>query len=392
MRVFQVSSVALWLILSPLIAQPPLRVPGVPAYRTPPAELREAVQQIETMTALEMAKENVGSVTVGIVSGDRLVWARSFGWADEQNRILATPGSVYRIGSITKQFTGFMLLQLAERGVVRVTDPVEKYLPEISQVRGRFQGSPPITLIQLATMTSGLAREPEDLPTYLKGPVSEWDQVVLRALPRVKYDFEPDTRYQYSNIGYAILGLALSRAAGKGYVDYVRENFLDPLGMERSDFEPTPAIQKWLTAGHQIRRDGLVDTETPAREHQGRGYKVPNGAMYTTVLDLARFVAFELGHGPESILSRRTLAANFSRVNSSNGELNSGYGIGFQASRFDDLVTYGHGGAVAGYRASALFDPNSDTGVIVLRNVGGRFDVGELARRALVLVARAKNR
>ena len=381
LRSFLVFALALWVTLNPGTAQP----------LQAPAELQGSIQQIEMMVALELAKENVGSVTVGIVSGEELVWTRSFGYSDPENQKLATADSVYRIGSITKQFTGFMLLQLAERGRVKLSDPVEKYFPEIEQVRDRISGSPPITLIQLATMTSGLAREPEDLPTFLKGPVSEWENVVISALPRVKYDFEPDTRYQYSNIGYAILGLALGRAAGQSYIDYVRENLLLPLGMEHTAFEPNPAIQDSITLGHQILRDGTVDTETPTREHQGRGYKVPNGAMYTNVRDLARFLVFELGHGPESVLKKETLKENFTRVNSSNGQLTSGYGIGFRASRLDNLVFYGHGGSVAGYRASALFDPISDSGIIVLRNVGGRFNVGELARRALVVVAQSKS-
>ncbi len=370
----------LWANLGPGFAQP----------TQPSPELRGAIQQIETMTALELAKEPVGSVTVGIVSGRELVWTRSFGYADHDQGKLATANSVYRIGSITKQFTGLMLLQLAERGTVKVSDPVEKYFSEINQVQSRFPGSPAITLIQLATMTSGLAREPEDLPTFLKGPVSDWEKVVISALPRVKYQFEPDTHYHYSNIGYAILGLALSRAAGKSYVDYLREDIFQPLGIEHTDFEPNPSIQDSIAVGYQIRRDGRIDDETPAREHLGRGYKVPNGAMYTTVGDLARFVAFELGHGPESVLKKKALMENFTRVNSSDGRLASGYGIGFRVNRFDDLLVYGHGGSVAGYRASAIFDPVSSTGIIVLRNVGGRFNVGQLASRALVVVAQAK--
>jgi CubicO group peptidase (beta-lactamase class C family) len=279
------------------------------------------------------APPELGSVTIGIVSGTELIWSRSFGFADMEDKIMATEDSVYRIGSITKQFTGFMLLQLAERGRVRLSDPVEKYFPEVNEVEGRFPGAPPITLVQLATMTSGLAREPEDLPTFLKGPVSEWEKVLISALPRLKYQFEPDTHYLYSNIGYAILGAALSRAAGQPFTDYVKTNFFDPLGMERTAFEPNSQIQDSIAKGYDIQEDGRVDWETPAREHQGRGYKVPNGAMYTTVGDLAKFIAFELGEGPEEVIKKETLEDNFSRVNSAMGDLTSGYGVGFRVQR-----------------------------------------------------------
>jgi D-alanyl-D-alanine carboxypeptidase len=247
-------------------------------------------------------------------------------------------------------------------------------------------------LVQLATMTSGLAREPEDLPTYLKGAVSEWENVLISALPRLKFQFEPDTHYLYSNIGYAILGAALSRAVRQPYTEYMKENFFDPLGMEHTAFEPNPRIQDKIAKGYDIQEDGKVDGETPAREHQGRGYKVPNGAMYTTVGDLAKFIAFELGEGPDKVIKKETLEDNFSRVNSANGDLTSGYGVGFRIYREGDLIIYGHGGSVAGYRAAAFFDRVSKMGVIVLRNVYSRFPVSDLARRALKEIATAKTK
>lgn len=354
------------------------------------ADLREAIGRVEDMAAMELVKEPVGSVTVGLVSGAQLIWARSIGYADMENKILATRDSVYRIGSITKQFTALMLLQLAAEGKVHLSDPVEKYLPEISKVQERRSWAPAITLIQLATMTSGMDREPADLATYLKGPVSEWEKVLIAALPQTKYLYEPDTHYFYSNIGYAMLGLSLGRAAGRAYVDYVRERIFKPLGMKRTDFELTPSLQTSVAKGYEIGRDGRIDAETPAREHAGRGYKVPNGAMYTTVDDLARFISFELGEGPETVLSKKSWHDNLSRVHSAAGDLSSGYGVGFQVIRRGSFVFYGHGGSVAGYRASALFDPVSQTGAIVLRNVGGRFNVSGLCERALEEIAKAK--
>jgi CubicO group peptidase (beta-lactamase class C family) len=161
-----------------------------------------------------------------VVSGRRLVWSKSYGDADRETRTPATPDTVYRIGSITKMFTALMLHQLAESGKVRLSDPVEKDFPDVKAVRDRFPDAPPITLVQLATHTSGLGREPDDLPTYLKGPVSDWEKVLIAALPHTRYEFEPGTRWSYSNIGYAILGASLGRAIGQPYTEYVRERIL----------------------------------------------------------------------------------------------------------------------------------------------------------------------
>jgi D-alanyl-D-alanine carboxypeptidase len=353
-------------------------------------DLRGAIEQIDALAAAEFAKDNRGSVTIGIVSGAELVWTKSYGYADMEKKTPANKDTVYRIGSITKQFTGFMLLQLVEAGKVRLSDPVEKYFPEVNKVEGRFAGAPPITLVQLATHTSGLGREPADLQTYLKGPVSEWEKVMIAALPRTKYGFEPDARFSYSNIGYAILGAALSRAAGQSYVDYMSQKFFAPLGMTHTDFEPNEKIKPHLAKGYGVQGD-RVDAETPEREHQGRGYKVPNGAMYTTVGDLARFLAFELGHGPASVLKKETLEDNFNRVNSASGDLTEGYGIGFAVERHGSLIVYGHGGAVAGYLAGAFVDRSSGVGVIALRNVsGGPFNISGLVMRSLETLAASR--
>jgi CubicO group peptidase (beta-lactamase class C family) len=355
-----------------------------------PALAPDLRDRLDGMAAAELAKDGIGGATVGVVAGGALAWAKGYGLADIAAKTPATVDTVYRIGSITKPFTALMLLQLVEAGRVHLSDPVEKYLPEINRIEGRAPDAPPVTLIELATMTSGIAREPEDLPAFLQGPVSEWERVMVAALAKTHYAYEPGTRYLYSNIGYAILGGALGRAAGEPYVDYVRAHILKPLDMSHTDFVPNATIRPTLASGYEV-RDGTPDGTEPAREHDGRGYKVPNGALYTTVGDLARYASLMLGEGPEIVLKQATVADNRSRISSATGDLTSGYGIGFQVERRGELVLYGHGGSVAGYRAQILYEPKTRTGVIVLRNVGGgRFNVTDLCLRLLEAVVAAQ--
>ena len=378
------------LFLSILTSSVVVLVNTRPSTAQTSAGFEAALTQIDRMAQTELGQDDIGSVTVGVVKQGALVWTKSYGFADMATRKVATVDTVYRIGSITKPFTALMLLQLVERGVVRLSDPVERYLPAINEVQNRIDGAPPISLVQLATMTSGLGREPEDLPTYLVGPVDEWALVMRNALPHVEYSFEPDTHYHYSNIGYAVLGAALAEASGRPFVDYMTEEIFRPLGMTQTAFEPKPEIQGHLATGYGV-TDGVIDADTPAREHAGRGYKVPNGAMYTTVGDLAKFLAFQLGHGPDNVLARETVADNFTRVNSANGDLSTGYGVGFQAIRRDGFVTYGHGGSVAGYRAAAFIARDSQVGVIVLRNVGGgTFRVTDFCLQALEVLVESE--
>ncbi|MGQ0736773.1 MAG: serine hydrolase domain-containing protein [Acidobacteriota bacterium] len=343
-----------------------------------------ALTQIDAMAAAEFARNPVGSVTIGVVSGANLVWTASYGLADMERKVPATKDTVYRIGSITKQFTAVMLLQLVQDGKARLSDPVEQHFPDVDKVQGRRAGAPPITLGQLATMTSGMAREPANLGTYLVGPVAQWEQVLIAALAQTRYEHEPDAQYLYSNIGYAILGAALSRTAAMPYTVFVQQRILTPLGMSHTAFEPNATIQPHLAKGYEIDRSGKVNFDVPTREHAGRGYKVPNGALYTTVTDLARFVAFELGEGPESVLSRARLEDAYSRVSSANATLTSGYGVGFQLARRGAHVFAGHGGSVAGYTAQAWFHRPTKLGVVVFRSAGGgTFDLSGLTFRAL---------
>ncbi|HEY2377314.1 MAG TPA: serine hydrolase [Gemmatimonadaceae bacterium] len=340
-----------------------------------------ALPGIDSLVAAEFAKDSVGSITVGVVAGGDLVWTRSYGFANRATRRLADRNTVYRIGSITKPFTAVMLMQLEQAGKVRLADPVEKFFPEIRTVGGMPVGASPPTLLQLATMTAGLSREPREEGPFWSGPVAKWEETLISALPHTSYAYMPGTRFLYSNIGYAILGAALGRAAGVPYTTWERTHVLEPLGMTRTRFEIDPSIAADVATGYDVSRGGAIDSLTAAKEgREGRGYKVPNGAIFTTVDDLSRFVEFELGHGPASVLPSARLDSAFGGVVASSSELGSGYGLGFMAMRRQAFAFTGHNGGVAGYGASMYFSRPAEVGVVLFRNVtGGKVNGDRLA-------------
>jgi len=355
----------------------------------PVASLRPHFAEIDSLVAAELAKRPVGSVTAGVVSGKDLVWSKSYGDADTEKKMPADTDTVYRIGSISKMFTALMLEQVVEANKVRLSDPVEKYFPEIKLVQDRFPNAPAITLIQLATHTSGLGREPDNTETYVTGAVADWEKTLIAAVPHTHYILEPGTRYSYSNIGYAVLGAALARAAGEPYVEYVPKHIFQPLGMTHSALERNSQMMAHLSKGYQLMGpNGTVDSATAQREHEtGRGYKVPNGAIYTTVGDLARFASFLMGQGPESVLKTASLERfQLQSIVPANIGLTSGYGIGFDVERRDNYVAFGHGGAVAGYTADLLMNRKTGVGVIVLSN--GAVNPSIVARQALDLLSK----
>ena len=351
--------------------------------------LHSQLIEVDSKIAADLAKHPIGSVTAGVVVGKQLIWSKSYGEADMEKKIPADTETVYRIGSITKMFSALMLEQLVEAGKVHLSDPVEKYFPEIKAVQGRFPDAPPITLIQLATHTSGLDREPDDIEVATTGPVADWEKTLIAALPHLRYAFEPGTQFSYSNMGYAILGAALSRAAGESYLEYVPKHIFEPLGMTHSALELNSRILPHLSKGYAVMGpNGEVDSVTPQRENEkGRGYKVPNGAVYTTVGDLARFASFLMGQGPASVLKTSSLE-HFQKdiIVPANIDLTGGYGMGFQVDKHDNYVAFGHGGAVAGYTAMLLINRRKGIGVIVFSN--GKVDPGILAEQSLDILSK----
>jgi CubicO group peptidase (beta-lactamase class C family) len=357
------------------------------AQSLPPA----TQQRLDALAAGEYARDSVGSLTIGVVTAEGLAWTRTYGFAEMSTRTRANRQSVYRIGSITKMFTAVMLQQLVAQGKIQLSDPAERYYPEIREIRGYSKLKQPITIAQLATMTSGIAREPEQEGPFWTGQVSRWDSTLHLALSHTNMEFTPGEKSMYSNIGYAILGATVARAAGVPYVTWQKDRVFAPLGMQHTAFEIERSIMTGLTRGYDI-RNGNVSGEQSARDAvSGRGFKVPNGAIYTTVDDLSRFLTLLMGHGPESVLPVARLDSAYRGVLDANGKPTTGYGIGFSVGRRGPLTVYGHGGAVAGFGAALAFEREHSIGVIVLRNaLGGQTNPDRLTANVLAeLVARA---
>ena len=353
---------------------------------TRPPELPVSLlQSADSIAATEFAKDSLGSMTVGIVAGPNLVWSKSYGFADRGRTRPANAATVYRVASVTKQFTAVMLLQLVERGSVRLTDPVDKYLPQVRKIPSEKPVVAAPTLLQLATMTSGLARDPDDKRRSESGAPSRWKEVLIEALPMTRYARAPGTGYGYSNIGYSILGAALSHAAGEEYVVYQRRHILSPLGMVSSGFELTPAMRGHLAEGvdyDELHRDTLNYEDASLDHKNGLGLRVPGGGLYSTVGDIAKMVALAMGYAPVTVIRPETLKIRDNVGVASARRLDYGYGLGYQVIRWADTVAVGHSGNLAGYTSMILYDTERKFGVIVLRSAaGGNADAGRLGGR-----------
>jgi len=348
---------------------------------TPDRNFNEVRQLLEQ----EFARDGRGGLSVGIVDQGELVWTHNIGFIDEATRRPATAESIYPIGSTTKMVTGLALLQLVERGVVHLSDPAEKYVPEMRQMQNPYPWAPPVTLIQLATMTAGVQR---GITVSADKKATTWEQAIAIAIPGFKYAYEPGTASRYSNAGYSILGLALSRAAKRPFAEYVRTEILEPLGMRRSDFTCPPERRAQLGLGYSLKKPdapGQTPWLTPATD-----LLQPAASLFTDVGDLAKLMRFQMLGGNERVLSDKALQASYQLLVPTTANLQYGDGVGFAVVRDPDakLSAVGHGGSGPEYFVSSYeFDGTSKTGVILLANtIHGRASYKPLVRRILALL------
>ena len=345
-----------------------------------PAEWHPALSNFAETVAADVEADGVGGMTVALARDGEVLWWGAYGWADPEAEIPAARETIYRTGSISKSVTAVLMAILVDDGVVSLDTPLEALVPEIVEMAERPPGASP-DLRQVASHTAGFAREP-DLDGAATGPIEGWTSRILESIPTTRYQTPPGTGYSYSNIGFGILGFGLERAAGEPFMDQVEARIFAPLGMTGSTFVIDDALRRALSLGHANGGDGEVNTEQPAREHAGRGYKVPNGGVYSTVDDLARFAAGVMGRGGVSLLSEGMRAEVLSVQTPEDPQ--QGYGLGFSVGEAVGRVFAGHGGSVAGYTAYLGFEPATGLTVVLLRNYNrGQTNLGGAARELL---------
>ena len=360
-----------------LMVPPPLL-----GTETPDARLNDLIKRVDAQATEEFSKDPQAGLTVGVVSYSGLCWTKSYGFANVEKKIPASDQTLYRIGSLTRQFTAVMLLQLVDNKSVLLSSPVSTYFPPIANLHPSF----PITLRQLATHTAGLPPGPIKIVGQTKDPMTQWEGDLIYTLlfQFTKFVWEPDSHYQVSQMGYAMLGAALSHACGESYVDYVRKHILDPLKMEHSFFELDESHRAEAAHGYIIALSTGTITGVPETENLRQN--VPNDGMYSTVADLARFIAFEMGAGPASVLSPKQLHRNRESIYMAAPNLQLGHCVGFTALKIGERLVYGdYGGLPERFEADVFFDPRARVGLIILRNAtGGKFSSRTIVDTAFI--------
>jgi len=350
-------------------------------------KVTQALRLAEAWLGAQVAYDRLPGLSVGVVIDDRLVWNRGLGWADVAERRPAEPYTIYGICSISKLFTAVAVMRERDAGRLRLDDPIGAHLPYF-KLNATLPGSPPVTIRDLLTHSGGVPRE--SAHPYWTDPefVFPTTEEIVRGLVGQKMLYPAERYYQYSNLGFALLGQVVERTSGVEYSKYVQQHIIAPLLLDSTTTElPATEAGRHLATGYGVlRRDGGRDV-MPLYHTLGIA---PAAGFASTVQDLGAFAAWQLrllDGGGEEVLKASTLR-EMQRPQWIDPDWKTTRGLGFWVGRMGETTLVGHSGSCPGYRTTIRLDPKQKLAAIVLVNAMG-VSPEDLAAQLLKLVGAA---
>ncbi|SOC79896.1 CubicO group peptidase, beta-lactamase class C family [Salinimicrobium sediminis] len=335
----------------------------------------ERVEQVSDSLAHLLIKDNlITGMSIAIAEAGKVVLSKGYGLANVEHKVQATPETVYRVASITKQFTAAVILKLIEEGKMEISDTLGKYFPEYPA-----HGAG-ITIQQLLNQTSGIGSkkyntEVEKIAAGRKAFYELSEEEIIEMFANAPLDFEPGEQFAYRNQNYILLGMIIEKVSGLPYGQYLEEKFLKPLGLEQTGYCDESRIigsraQGYISAKGEIFNAPYINMKNPGGA----------GGLCSTVLDLVRWNHL-LYSG--QVVSRESLDQM-----TASGILEDGrpteYGFGLKLGKLGDHRKIYHGGSIQGFNSNLEFYPEEDLSIAVMTNTGSGQDekISEALARA----------
>jgi len=322
------------------------------------AVLPARADSIDDYIKEEMQRRHIPGVAVAVARNGKLVKARGYGVANVEHDVPVTEDTVFELASVTKQFTATAIMLLVEEGKVRLDDSITSYLPPAPETWK------PITVRHLLTHTAGFPGLEGGFQALRAGGarLNYTTAQMFEAASKDTLGFAPGERWQYSDVGYFVLGMIIERASGQRYRDFVEERFFKPLGMTATSVVDHSRILKHRAAGYTLRDAQLVNSRRVAQA------ELPSfGGIFSTVKDL---VTWDAALTAGKVVKPATLAQMWSPV-----RLNSGvsypYGFGWFVDQRRGHRWIFHTG-ITGTELSRF--PDDELTVVVLTNLGRTLD------------------
>ena len=345
-----------------------------------PQQPRAAEEGWATVTALykqRIADAGIVGSSLFFVRNGEVAAKAMEGYQDLESKQPITEDTIFHWASITKTFTGLAIMQLRDRGLLTLDDPVVKYVPELRNVHNPFGDIEQVKIRHLMSHSGGFRAGTwpwgGDEPWHPFEP-TEWSQVVAM-FPYTKVLFKPGTQYSYSNPGVIFLGRIIEALSGDDYEVYVAKNILMPLEMHRTFFDRAPY--------HLVRYRSHSYTRDEKGLHEGRfdfdsGITVSNGGLNAPLGDMAKYLAFLIGDDRrrevyDGVLKRASLDEMFTpQIRAADGEGGSGSdvsaGLSCFIERHHGTELVGHSGDQNGFISHLYFHRPSKSGYVVSFN------------------------
>lgn len=322
---------------------------------------------------------HIPGIVFGVVADGRLVHLATFGVQDIETSRPVTADTLFRVASMTKAFTALTVLKLRDDGLVRLEAPAAEYVPELRDWKYPTGDSPPVRVRDLLNHTSGLVTDDPwgDRQTPL--PEDEFTQLLRDGVPLTSV---PGTRYEYSNLGYAILGRIITNVSGQPYATTIARTLLQPLGMNASGFMAEQAPQDKRALGYR-----WEDNRWRLEPTLGPGAFGAMGGLQTSANDYAKWVTYLLSawpprdgadNGPVRRATVRELVqgSNYprlrdriARTGTPPSRQSANYGMGMHVAIDDDLgFTVSHSGGYPGFGSHVLLLPDRGIGIFAFAN------------------------
>ena len=318
------------------------------------AQSSALAQRLDSIASAPVKSGNVAGMSVAVVKGRDTLLMKGYGFADIENQVPATPQTVFRIGSVTKQFTSAAVMQLVEQGKVSLDDDMSKYIPKYP-TRGKR-----ISVRTLMNHTSGIPSYTDVGPQFgavMRSDLSH-DSLVALITP-MPLQFEPASHFYYNNTGYFMLGMLIEQVTGKKYADYLNEKIFTPHGLSGTTYCDTRRIIPKRAHGYDRAPTGLVNTGFLSMD-----LPYAAGSLCSTVGDLVAW-ANKLSSG--AIVSAASFKEMTTPVKLTSGRpMNYGYGLSANTVAGHRVVQ--HGGGINGFISSLVTFPDDSLVVAVLAN------------------------
>lgn len=317
----------------------------------PAASAQQLAARVDSMIRAEVTTGPLAGVAAAAVRGRDTLVMQGWGYADVENATPVTPATVFRIGSITKQFTSALVMRLVERGTLSLDDTLGKLVPNVPPLWRR------VTLRQLLNHTSGIHNYTASRKWLPRWREDMSPDTIVSLVRDDTLDFAPGTKWSYDNTGYVLLGMVLDRATHVPYPTLVHDSLVAPLGLAATEYCWERPIIPHRAAGYDRVGKGLLNTQ-----YLSMTQPYAAGALCSTVGDLLRWTA-ALSSG------RVVSAASYATMTRPTGAaMGSHYGFGLVVDTMGGHRRIHHDGGINGFISSLDYYPDDSLTVVVLSN------------------------